>query len=473
MKTKGPVPAAGATAARVSAADQSGGFPLRRLRLPSVPGRWLLLVLCVDVLWVGIVRLPSLLGSEPWVAPEGRDWIPELIALLLVPVEVYLAWRFFGQQYRETLAVSRTSKLMDKVLKESTPWRWAIDAAGRFTYCCPESLPLVGYEPSELMGHHFSLIIDPEDLAGLLQDRTSRADPDGAWAGVRTIYQHRNGSRVMVDVSARTRTGAEGEYLGLEGTTRSLGPGTIQDSSVDETRRRVETLIEERLLSTAFQPIRSLKSGQVIGVEALTRFLISPDSPDVHFSEADSVGLGAELEILALEAALDAARDLPDHLYVAVNLSPDACLYPRLPVVLSRSEFPGRRIVLEVTERHAVEEYGPLAGALASLRRTGLRIAVDDAGAGFASMRHILKLSPDIIKLDRDVIAGIHTDPARQALGTAMVGFAAGVGASLVAEGIETAAELAMVTKLGMHAGQGYFLGRPSVDPEDWVPWVR
>jgi len=88
-------------------------------------------------------------------------------------------------------------------------------------------------------------------------------------------------------------------------------------------------------------------------------------------------------------------------------------------------------------------------------------------------MRHILELSPDLIKLDRDVIAGIDTDPARQALGTAMVGFAAGIGASLVAEGIETAAELSMVTTMGMHAGQGYLLGRPSVNPEDWVSWVR
>lgn len=88
-------------------------------------------------------------------------------------------------------------------------------------------------------------------------------------------------------------------------------------------------------------------------------------------------------------------------------------------------------------------------------------------------MRHILKLAPDLIKLDRDIIAGIDTDPARQALGTAMVGFASGVGASIVAEGIETAGELSMVTTLGMHAAQGYLLGRPTMNPEDWALWVR
>ncbi|MCT9625986.1 EAL domain-containing protein [Pseudarthrobacter equi] len=446
----------------------------RALRLSSVPARWLVMVLCLDAAWLGFVRLPLLLGRGPWLGLSGQDdWIPELIAMLLVPVEIYLAWLFFARQYREKLGWWRTSYLMNKVLNESTPWRWATDAAGRFTYCGPESLQLVGYEPSELIGHHFSRTIDPSDLAGVLQDRNRRTDATGAWTGVRTIYRHRLGSRVMVDVSARACLGAEGQYLGLEGETRSLRPGTMNDSVAAETRRRVKAVMDERLLLTAFQPVWSLSSGKVIGVEALTRFPGSPASPDAQFRDADSVGLGVELEMVALETALDAARALPNQLYVAVNLSPDACLDPRLPAVLARAGFPGERLVLEVTERHAVQEYGPLGNALESLRRSGLRIAVDDAGAGFASMRHILELSPDLIKLDRDVIAGIDSDPARQALGTAMVGFAAGLGATLVAEGIETTDELATVTGMGMHAGQGYLLGRPSLDPDDWASWAH
>lgn len=127
--------------------------------------------------------------------------------------------------------------------------------------------------------------------------------------------------------------------------------------------------------------------------------------------------------------------------------------------------------MLEVTERHEVGNYGPLADALAPLRRAGLRIAVDDAGAGFASMRHILQLKPDLIKLDREIIAGIDTDPAQRALGAAMVGFSSEIGAALVAEGIETEAELAAVTELGMTAAQGYLIGRPSLSPEDWASW--
>jgi EAL domain-containing protein (putative c-di-GMP-specific phosphodiesterase class I) len=156
-----------------------------------------------------------------------------------------------------------------------------------------------------------------------------------------------------------------------------------------------------------------------------------------------------------------------------VNLSPRACLDRRLPTILENSSIRARRIVLELTERHQVIDYETLAAALAPLRSSGLRIAVDDAGAGFASMRHVLQLRPDLIKLDRNIIAGIDTDPGQRALGAAMVGFATEIDAGLVAEGIETEAELTSVTTLGMTAGQGYLLGRPSVRPEDWALWCE
>lgn len=436
------------------------------------PGRWLLVVLCLDLLWLGFVRLPSLSGHDPFLGRAGpEDWIPALIAILLVSAEVYLVWLMLTCQVRENLAACRTSALMDKVLSESTPWRWTADAAGRFTYCGPESVEMLGYEPSELLGRHFSIIIDPEDLADVLQERSRRTDSTGHWRGVRTIYRHRFGSRVMVDISANARTSAEGEYLGLEGLTRSLRPGTMTDTVAQETRQQVEALIETRHVSTAFQPVRSLSTGKPIGVEALTRFRGSAESPDVHFADADSVGLRADLELVALETALDAARVLPSHLYIAANLSPDVCRDPRLPDVLRHSGIPSGRIVVEVTERHAVEDYALLRRALQPLRNSGVRIAVDDAGAGFASMRHILELAPDLIKLDRDVIAGIDADPARQALATAMVVFAAGIAAQLVAEGIETPGELATITKMGIHVGQGYLLGRRSLNASDWTGW--
>jgi EAL domain-containing protein (putative c-di-GMP-specific phosphodiesterase class I) len=117
-----------------------------------------------------------------------------------------------------------------------------------------------------------------------------------------------------------------------------------------------------------------------------------------------------------------------------------------------------------------VEEYGLLTAVLEPLRQRGLRIAVDDAGSGLASTRH-LHLRPDIIKLDRSLIAGIRYKTGQHALGAAMVEFAKRINATLVAEGIETPAELSAVTGLGMTAGQGYLLGRPSVQPRDWATW--
>jgi EAL domain-containing protein (putative c-di-GMP-specific phosphodiesterase class I) len=118
-----------------------------------------------------------------------------------------------------------------------------------------------------------------------------------------------------------------------------------------------------------------------------------------------------------------------------------------------------------------VPNYDPICAALASLRSRGVRIAVDDAGSGFASFRHILELKPDIIKLDRDIITGLDTDLARHALCAAVVSFAARTGTKVTAEGIESPAELRTVTDLGMDAGQGYLLGRPSIEPREWARW--
>lgn len=174
-----------------------------------------------------------------------------------------------------------------------------------------------------------------------------------------------------------------------------------------------------------------------------------------------------------MEKALTPAQGLPPDIYVALNVSPESCLDPRLVGLLQRSGLPPKRIVLELTERLEVSEYAPLLSVLAPLRRQGLRIAVDDAGSGFASMRHVLHIRPDIIKLDRSLIAGIDDDEGQHALGAAMVEFARQMGAALIAEGIETSEELSTVAGLGMTAGQGFLIGRPSIHPTDWAAWYQ
>lgn len=435
---------------------------------------WMLVVVGVEAGVALSIRVPALFGQDTLAGSDGPVWFADFLALLVVPAVLWAVWRLDRQRRREKLEESRTSDLMNTVLGTSREWLWSTDVDGHFTFCGPGSLELTGYRPSELLGRHVSVVIDPEDLAEALQDRKAVDNPDASWEGLITVCRHRDGSRVLVEVNGKTLKDASGRPNGFAGTSRLLDSRPSPVPGSQEVKARIEAIISERTLLTAFQPIRSLNTGSVLGAEALTRFLSSPGaSPEAWFLQAASVGLGVDLEILALETALAASARVPDPLYVALNLSPLACLDPRLTGLLTDSGIPAGRIVLEVTERHQVEDYEPLAAALAPLRHSGLRIAIDDAGAGFASMRHILQLSPDLIKLDREIIAGIDTNQAQQALVAAMVSFASEIDAVLVAEGIETEAERDTLTGLGMTLGQGYLLGHPSVRPLDWAQWIN
>ncbi|MDQ0820749.1 EAL domain-containing protein (putative c-di-GMP-specific phosphodiesterase class I) [Arthrobacter sp. V4I6] len=158
-------------------------------------------------------------------------------------------------------------------------------------------------------------------------------------------------------------------------------------------------------------------------------------------------------------------------MYVALKLSPATCLDPLLPGLLEESLLAPDRMVLELPEALTEEQPVALIAALTPLRQRGVRLAIDHTGSYFNSIRHIRQLKPDIIKLDRNLIAGIDTDPLRRALGEAMVGFAEQLGAALIARGIETLDELATVAGLGATAAQGYFLGRPTTRPQDWAGW--
>ncbi|MDQ1750991.1 MAG: hypothetical protein QOE71_2047 [Pseudonocardiales bacterium] len=249
-------------------------------------------------------------------------------------------------------------------------------------------------------------------------------------------------------------------------------PGYGGNVAAARTKIRIEAMLAQRLLLTAFQPIHDLKTGDVVGVEALTRFVAEPGAtPDVWFADAASVGLGTQMELLAVQTALTAAAELPEHLYVSVNVSPSSCLDLGLAALITECPIAATRIVIELTEHSPVANYDPICAALAGLRSRGVRIAVDDAGSGFASFRHILELKPDLIKLDRTIISGLDTDLARHALCAAVVSFAGRTGTKVTAEGIENPAELMTVTDLGMDAAQGYLLGRPSIEPREWARW--
>ncbi len=211
-----------------------------------------------------------------------------------------------------------------------------------------------------------------------------------------------------------------------------------------------------------FQPISQLSDGHVVGVEALARFDIQPHrTPDEWFAEAAVLGEGIGLELHAIRAALTQLSDLPDDQFMALNVSPITAMSPELEAALG--DVAGERLVLELTEHSVVKNYPDLVDHLGSLRARGVRIAMDDTGTGYSGLQQLLAVSPEIVKLDRSLIAGIGDDSARRALTLSMLSFTEEIGATIVAEGIETADDFETLRSLGVQWGQGYHLGRPAV----------
>ncbi|MGH2554591.1 MAG: EAL domain-containing protein [Actinomycetota bacterium] len=245
---------------------------------------------------------------------------------------------------------------------------------------------------------------------------------------------------------------------------RQLRQGEGESRKRREQASRIRRVLSGEGLSVVFQPIVELSTGHVSGAEALSRFHLPPkQGPDVWFAEADAVGLRPNLEVLAAELALSCLQDLPPGTYLSINLSPETASSPPLAELLS--SVAGERMVIELTEHAPVTDYASLSDALSEARSRGVRLAVDDAGAGFASLRHILQLAPDFIKLDVTLTRSIDRDRSRRALAAGLISFAAELPATIVAEGIETEGELNALRELGVHYGQGYYLGRPQPLP--------
>lgn len=228
----------------------------------------------------------------------------------------------------------------------------------------------------------------------------------------------------------------------------------------EEKVERIMSVLEMGQPRVVYQPIYRCSEARIIGVECLSRFQIEPQrTPDVWFGEAYDVGLGVRLELNAILTALDGLRHTPGDFHVALNVSPQAILSGNINDYLDA--IPPHRIVLEITEHTLIDDYALLNERLAPMKQAGVRIAVDDAGAGYASLRHVLAIHPDILKLDLSLTRGIDTDTPRRALAAALIEFARQTRCNVVAEGVETAAELATLRQLGVDDVQGYHLARP------------
>jgi EAL domain-containing protein (putative c-di-GMP-specific phosphodiesterase class I) len=269
--------------------------------------------------------------------------------------------------------------------------------------------------------------------------------------GVISLASAEVASSAMVDERVATAR----EFGAVAGAL--LGPGLAERARREATRTSVVDIIAGVRFHPVFQPIVDLSTSRVVGFEALTRF-DDGKRPDLWFADAALAEMGMQLEMATLTAAQVDARRLPADAYLSLNASP--ALVSALVPILSVLELGGRDVVLEITEQAQIGDYLALRHALDSLRG-GVKIAVDDAGAGYAGLRHILEIRPNIVKLDIALVRGVNADPARKAMIASMVTFAAETECKLLAEGIETEEELATLRSLGVELGQGYLLGRP------------
>ena len=270
----------------------------------------------------------------------------------------------------------------------------------------------------------------------------------------------------VASASMALRRRLDAEHLSRDLRAAIIGPAD-ESLSVDLSLvPLIPGVLERRAFHPVFQPIYSLSDGHLIAVEALTRFDVEPvRAPDVWFLAAHHAGRGADLELAAIEAAIEGAVDLPENVELWLNLSPMTVAHPRLRALLDLCDE--RKIALELSEHEIVSDYDVLVERLVRVRQAGVQIAVDDAGAGFASLRHIVNLAPDITKLDISLTQDLASSQVRRALGDAMITFVHRMGGLLVVEGIETAADLTAWAALGADAVQGYLTGYPGPLPAE------
>jgi EAL domain-containing protein (putative c-di-GMP-specific phosphodiesterase class I) len=260
-----------------------------------------------------------------------------------------------------------------------------------------------------------------------------------------------------------------GTKVGLVALVAGLIATHIEDERAAElnstmVRTRIHSMVEAGQPSMVFQPIVELATGTVSGHEALARFDTDPPAPpDVWFESASEAGCGPELEAAAIRAALRWLPEMPQNQCMNLNVGAASLGDPGVQDELLRA--PLERITLEITEQSLLERPEQSHRFIATSRELGARLAIDDLGAGYSGLHRVLELSPDVIKLDRKLVSGLDQDPVRLALVRAAATFASSIGSEVVAEGVEHAAELAVLRQIGVTHAQGNRLGRPVAAP--------
>ncbi|HEY8800987.1 MAG TPA: EAL domain-containing protein [Candidatus Limnocylindrales bacterium] len=434
----------------------------------------------------GTVRLADIRGSQAVV-----DGVVCNIAFFTDVTALRAAESSLAREFRERACVAAAlARLQPRASAEETAAEICdellglpgIDAAMICNFLDPErAVPLAVSGPDGLpMAPGRPL---PAARAKYLYDRAAQGPWAEAWRprpadgryghtmvelGFRAVAYApiRNGDSLLGVVAVGTRDEAYVRHLidhlpavgEFAATARVLISGQLERGHRDElVRERVRRALAKGGLGPVFQPIVALGSGTAIGYEALTRFA-DGTPPDRMIAEAHTVDLGLELEVACLAAALEAAEALPQDAWLSLNVSPGLILHSgKLRGLLAGRS---RRFVLEVTEHAEIDDYAAVRRALAEFEPT-VSLAVDDAGAGFASLRHVVELAPRFLKLDVTLVRHVDRDLTRQAMIAGLSHFAARADCEVIAEGIEDPVELEMLRELGVSFGQGYLLGRP------------
>lgn len=266
------------------------------------------------------------------------------------------------------------------------------------------------------------------------------------------IESHSELSRLLEDLLAHTTR--------ADSTTRFLASVLLPEAiGNDHLHGQLDALLSDPTgLCPVFQPIVDLSTGRTLGFEGLSRFPVTPEvSPAQWFDTARRLGRGYSLEVMALQRILSAAHSVPTGCFVAVNVSPLTLLEPAVHDLLRSVTG---RLVVEVTEHEPFP--ADFAEQVEPLRDSGIELAIDDAGAGFASFTQLLRLRPEIIKIDGELTSGIENDPVKRALAAAIVRLASELGSLTIAEAIESRPQMLALHTLGIRCGQGFLIGRPA-----------
>jgi PAS domain S-box-containing protein len=394
---------------------------------------------------------------------HSRAVILTSFVLVLLRMVAWTAFRHFWRR-AESRRLAEASSRLTTIAESCHELLWETRGA-YISYLAPSVKAYLGYEPHELLGEPAAAIFAVADRPRARALLESCSVSGRGWTDEVFTFTTRDGEPIRLLSTGLAQTDADGTVIGFAGTLRRLDGWALRQRRGQLTQQILDVIDEPAIIGSVFQPIVDSFSEVAIGAEALTRFPVQGTliSTDQWFTAATEVGLSCEFEIACLRKALTvASATLPPNLFLSVNVSPATMLRVDLAGVIGDCGWELERIVLEITEHVSINDYATLTARIDALRRLGARLAVDDAGAGYASFRHILALKPDFIKLDRELITCLDTDPGKRALVRAVGTFAGEIGATLIGEGVETGSELLAACLLGVHVVQGFFIAKPS-----------